>query len=226
MPGHTIEKPLKHFRAAIAHGADAVERDGGKYGFGVISGVSVITRGEALGHDLWIDHDFLSDVTAGINSRNATGLKARFTHPGLSSDGLGTFLGKLHDAQTVGDKVIADLHFKESATKSPDGDLAEYVMQLALDAPEDFGVSIVFEHNDDAQAQHTEDNQQNNRFISPDEDNRNNFEHARLDKLRAGDVVDQPAANPDGLFSGGQDIAAEAEELMAYTLGLTDAQPK
>jgi hypothetical protein len=220
-----IELPLKHFRARTATAnASEIDRDGGMYGFGVINGASIITRGEALGHDLWVDADFLSDVTAAGNAKNF-GLKARFTHPGLSSDGLGTYLGKVHNLRTEGDQVIGDLHFQESATKTPDGNLAEYVMQLAEDAPEDFGISIVFDHDAAASELHTLENTQGGRFVSPDEDNKNNYPHARLAQLRAADVVDSPAANPDGLFHREQQIAQDAEGLFEFAFGLSDERP-
>ena len=45
-------EPPTYFRATQAHGIDAVGRDGGLYDAGFIRGVSVITRGEALGHEL------------------------------------------------------------------------------------------------------------------------------------------------------------------------------
>lgn len=221
-----IELPLKYFRARTARAnASEIDRTGGLYGFGVISGASIITRGEALGHDLWVDADFLSDVTAAGNAKN-TGLKARFTHPGLSSDGLGTYLGKVHNLRTEGDQVLGDLHFQESATKTPDGDLAAYVMQLAEDAPEDFGISIVFNHDAAASELHTLENTQGGRFVSPDEDNKNNYPHARLQQLRAADVVDSPAANPDGLFHREQQIAQDAEGLFEFAFGLSDGRPE
>ena len=220
-----IELPLKYFRARTATAnASEIDREGGLYGFGVINGASIITRGEALGHDLWVDADFLSDVTAAGNAKN-TGLKARFTHPGLSSDGLGTYLGKVHNLRTEGDRVIGDLHFQESATKTPDGNLAEYVMQLAEDAPEDFGISIVFDHDAAASELHRLENTHGGRFVSPDEDNRNNYPHARLQQLRAADVVDSPAANPDGLFHREQQVAQDAERLFEFAFGLSDERP-
>jgi hypothetical protein len=225
MTPEEITLPLKHFRASVVKStSQTIERNGGRYGHGVIRNVSVITRGEALGHDMWVDADFLSDTVGAINAKD-NGLKARFTHPGLSSDGLGKYLGKVHDAVMVGDKVLADLHFKESATKTPDGDLAAYVMQLAEDAPEDFGISIVFD-NDEAQMEmHRLENTTNGRFVSPDENNKHNFPHARMSQLRAADVVDSPAANPEGLFHRNQEIAEEAELLLAYSLGLSDERP-
>ena len=218
-----------YFRASAVSGRpSSVERNGGQYGFGVIRGVSVITRGEALGHGLWVDAEFLQDVSDHLNA-SGNGVKSRFTHPGLSSDGVGSKLGKLHEAKVIGDQVFADLHFQEAATKTPDGDLADYVMSLAEETPEDFGLSIVFEHDANAMESHEAQNSvmQAGRsiFVSPDEDNQNNYPHARLAKLRAGDVVDSPAANPEGLFKRGQEAAQEADAFLQYTLGLSDAKP-
>jgi phage major head subunit gpT-like protein len=44
--------------------------------------------------------------------------------------------------------------------------------------------------------------------------------------LRAVDAVDSPAANPDGLFQDGQEIAADADALLSYSLGLRDEAPE
>lgn len=68
------------------------------------------------------------------------GLKSRFAHPTLSSDGLGKFLGRAKDGflgtavtpkgETV-PAVRADLYLSPSAFKTPSGDLGGYVMDLA-----------------------------------------------------------------------------------------------
>lgn len=220
-----INEPPTYFRAAQSHGIDSVERDGGRYEAGLIRGVSIITRGEALGHDLWVDRDFLSDVTGAINAADR-GIKARFTHPGLSGDGIGTKLGTVHNAYWEGDQVFADLHFQRASHVTPDGNLADYVMTLAEETPDQFGVSIVFEHDQELEEQHTTEHMMEGRYISPDEDNKNNFPHAMLHALRAADVVDEPAANPDGLFKRGQEYAQQGDALLSYALGLTDAKPE
>lgn len=220
-----LAAPLKHFRANVARGASQVDRTGGRFGFGLISGVSIITRGEALGHQMWVDAEFLQATADGINARSE-GLKARFTHPGMSSDGLGTYLGKVDNARVEGQRVIADLNFAEASTKTPDGNLADYVMSLAETAPEDFGVSIVFDVDEDAMDKLTAENTTNGRFVSPDEHNKNNYAHARMSALRAADVVDSPAANPDGLFRRGQQVAEEADRILEYTLGLSSEVPQ
>ena len=220
-----IAAPLKHFRARVATGVDRVDRTGGRFGFGVVRGVSIITRGEALGHQMWVDAAFLQATADSINARTE-GLKARFTHPGMSSDGLGSYLGKVDNARVDENKVVADLNFAEASTKTPDGNLADYVMTLAETSPEDFGVSIVFDVNEDAMQALTAENTSNGRFVSPDEDNKNNYPHARMSSLRAADVVDSPAANPDGLFRRGQEVADEADRMLEYALGLSADVPQ
>lgn len=62
-------------------------------------------------------------------------------------------------------------------------------------------------------------------FRSPDPQNVDNLPHARLKELRAVDAVDDPAANPGGLFHRGQEFAQEGEALLAWTLGLTPKKP-
>lgn len=83
------------------------------------------------------------------------GLKSRFTHPSLSEDGLGNYLGRASSfrldsvAATVDGKpgripaVRADLALADAARKSPKGDLVEYVLALAEQDPDAFSSSLV-----------------------------------------------------------------------------------
>lgn len=191
-----------------------------------ILGVSVVTRGEALGHGLWLDADFIKQVVKAGNSAKS-GVKARFAHPGLSGDGLGKFLGRAGNFRQEGDKAFADIAFSRSAHNTPDGDLAGYIMDLAEDDPEALGVSIVFSQDLLKQSEFTEKHTKKGRFESPDEDNVGQYPHARLSKLYAADFVDDPAANPDGLFSfmDGNEIPAAAEALLSFAFGITDQEP-
>jgi hypothetical protein len=191
----------------------------------VIHNYAVTTRGEALGHGVWLDKTFLSSVVAEINSK-PIGFKSRFTHPGMCADGLGTYLGRTKDAWLDGDVVRADLHIADVASKSPSGDLAEYVMDLAEEDPESFGASIVFDHNRGAEKEFAGKNSSaDGAFTSPDKNNAENLPHARLAKLYASDVVDDPAANPGGFFSNGDELAARAEASLAWCLGLSEVAP-
>src|SRR5512146_1524362 len=89
-------------------------------------------------------------VSLGNSSKN--GLRSRFTHPTMSDDGLGKFLGRSRSfalgkavdstGKTV-DAVRADLHFDSSASDTPHGNLADYVMRLAESDPDAISSSLV-----------------------------------------------------------------------------------
>lgn len=224
-------------RSQIVRGVpkDAVDREGGDFSAGLIRRISVNQRGEALGHYVWLDTTFLQQTADAINDSGETGIKARFTHPDMSSDGLGTFLGRVKDARVEGDRVLADLHLAKSAHDTPDGDLAGYVMDRAGEDPESFGESIVFYHDQEAETEFllehgaTVDGRwiDTSRFESPDEENEQNLPHARLKELRAVDTVDEPAANRQGLFHRGRRATArDAEMVLSYALGLSDECPE
>lgn len=232
MPRKGHLAPPAYFRAeAVREAPKRVDREAGEAG--VIHGYAVITRGEALGHGVWADATFLGQVAEALGAQ-ARGLKSRFTHPGLCSDGMGKYLGRSRGAWVDGDTVRSDLFISPAAAKSPDGNLAEYVLTLAEDDPEAFGASIVFTRDRGAEEEfalangeeHEDENgDTRRRFKSPDPDNEHNLPHVRLASLRASDVVDEPAANPGGFFSDGEELAWRAEEALSFFLGLTDQPP-
>lgn len=174
-----------------------------------ITGASAIQAVEALGHGMLVDQVMLRQVA---DLGNAAGqVKARFTHPGMCSDGMGSQLGHVSNFRLEGDKTLCDLQFIDAAAKSPRGDLRTYVESLAKDAPANFGFSIVFTGTpvwklpdgreipvDDPSLRrgHGEDAH----FARPT-DATTTIPFARCDQLLAVDVVDEPAANRDGLFS-------------------------
>ncbi len=205
---------------------------------GAIENYAVISRGEALGHGFWCDLDFCGQVATGLSATGDKGLKSRFTHPSLSSDGLGKFLGRTTGGKLDGDIVRGSLKFSETAYDTPDGNLAKYVSELAAKDPEAFGASIVFDFDRQATidfalangAVWAEDGWggkylNTDNFKSPDPLNTKNLLHARLGKLHAVDIVDDPAANPGGLFHRGQDLATEADALFSYAAGITKEAP-
>lgn len=222
-----IGRPLKYFRTNPVQAAAKlpVDRTGGKFGAGLIRRVSIVTEGEALGHDNWIDSVFTASVASAINQLNK-GAKARFTHPSLSGDGLGRYMGRAFEAYVEGKQVFADIHLAKAAHDTPGGNLADYVMGLAEEDPEAFAISIAFERDIDAENSFAAENSEDGDFRSPSPDNENNFRHVRLKSLVAADFVDTPAANPGGLFHMGEDIAAEADRLCAYALGLSEEKPE
>lgn len=87
------------------------------------------------------------------------GLRARFTHPALSVDGLGKFLGRWRNPyldEYEGKKCVrADFHLSPSSRDTPSGDLGGYILRLADEDPEALSSSLVlsveekYKRNDD-----------------------------------------------------------------------------
>jgi hypothetical protein len=218
-----LELPSRLFRSSVLRSKPhKIDRAGGEYGAGLIRGAAVITRGEALGHGMWIDGEMLSQVADAINAE-PKGSKSRFGHPGMSGDALGKAVGRYRNAEIDGYIVRADLHVYSTAHITPEGNLADYVIGLAEEDSEAFGNSIAFDPDYGAELEFTgKHSDKDGNFKSPDSDNSRNLPHARLAELEAVDVVDSPAANPDGLFHRGHDLVLQCDSLFAYALGLGD----
>jgi hypothetical protein len=227
-----LSKAPTYYRAPVGRGLSAtsgVLNAGGRFGAGLITGLAVITRGEALGHEAWVDTTFISEVNAALKVADA-GIKSRYTHPDMSGDGLAKGLGRVTWAPSDSPDVVrGDLHFWKSSRKTPDGDLGEHIIERASEDPSSFGASISFSRDVEAEIKFmlqngaTIDRDGNvdlSRFKSPDPQNVNNYPHVRLAKLRAVDIVDDPAANPDGLFAR-DEVFQEAEALLSYLTGET-----
>lgn len=230
MPAISNAPTKKRFSSRSLNTEVAVKVDpvGGDFGAGLIRGVSIITKGEAFGHKLFIDDVFLDSVNA-AGGELPNGLKSKFTHTGLSADGLGKALGRFknfsRNAETG--QVLADLHLLKTADTSPDGKLATHILSLAEEAPDMLGASIVFSEDEEAQEQFQQANLgKGDRFVSPDKDNQRNLTHVRLETLSSSDIVGDPAANPNGMFATGfiegSEIPAAAESLLSFALGLSD----
>jgi len=204
----------------------SVDREGGYAKAGIIKGVSAITKGEALGHGMWIDDDTVIKTAYGIN-QSEKGVKVRFTHPGMCSDGTGKFVGRMMNARVENGKAIADLHISETARNEQGTGLGDYVLNMAEKESDMAGMSIVFTRDLEAEEEFTKLNiGANGEFKSPDEANSTSLPHARLKELHAVDFVDEPAANPDGMYSASNSkLYSEAKEAMGYVLGLSENKP-
>jgi hypothetical protein len=119
---------------------------------GIIEGVKVCTEGEASGHGVHLDSEFIQTVVKFGNEKKQ-GLKARFGHPNMCSTALGTFIGRhknFREQTTVRDDgskaltAVADLFLSNEAKGAPGGDLHTYILGLAKNEPDMFGESIVF----------------------------------------------------------------------------------
>ena len=235
---NNINKKPTTFRGPLSTGLaedSKIETDGGEYGAGLISGFAVITRGEALGHGMWADEVFIGQVSEALSKGS---VKSRYTHPDMSSDGLAKSLGRAH-FRTSDEKDVArgDLHFYKSSRKAPDGDLGGHVLSLAEEDSEAFGASIVFYHDYEAEDEfrnenleeftyqdHRGNDRTSQRFKSPDPLNTKNLPHCRLESLKGCDIVGDPAANPDGLFSRDSTFE-EIQAFAEYIFGESEDLP-
>lgn len=197
-----LEAEQRWFRADVSRGIEL--KDGAPHvdrESGVIYGYSVITKGPALGHGMDIDDKTLSQVVELGNAAHM-GIKSRFDHPNASNTSMGTFLGRTKNFRRSGDRVLGDLYLSESAKEAPQGDLHGYVLGLAATDPQAFGASIVFEGKSEFQ-------------LEPDGTRKKDQQGkplpalARVEKLLASDVVDEPAANPGGMFSASESLASK-----------------
>lgn len=154
---------------------------------GIIQGVTIARVGMAKGHNGFVDRTFLLQIVDNAASKPA-GIKARFGHPNMCSQALGTYLGRFKNYSYSGDQVKADLHLDETSKNTPNGNLFSYVLDMAGKNPDMFGASIVFEIGESV-------------FLEEEVDGKKvEKEYFRLQELRATDIVDEPAAT-EGLFS-------------------------
>lgn len=98
----------------------------------------------------------LQTIVHMINARSK-GLKVRFGHPTLSDDGLGKYLGRSREARLASvsvehagswqeiTAVRANLHFNQTAQRTPNGDLVSYIMDLAASDADALSSSLVLE---------------------------------------------------------------------------------
>lgn len=180
------------FRADVARGledASGVDRNSD-----LIRGYAVISKGMARGHGMEIDDKTLDQVVALGNSRKRLGIKSRFGHPSMSSDALGTFLGRSKNFRRDGDVVRADLHLDPTSHDTPSGDLGRYVIDLAESDPQAFGSSIVFKGE-------AEKRLEKDGTAQKGKDGKDLPPLARVKELHASDIVDSPAANARGMFA-------------------------
>jgi len=159
-------------------------------GQGVILGYGVISKGKMNEEDVrgWEFDDESLDQIIEMGNANKMGVKSRFGHPNMSNTALGTFLGRAKNFRKDGDIVRADLYFDSTAYKTPNGDLGNYVLDLAESDPGAFGTSIVFLYELEYRLEKdgTRKKNKEGKEMPP---------LVRFTKLFASDVVDNPAAN-------------------------------
>ena len=138
---------------------------------GIIRGVSLITKGPALGHGVMIDDKTLEQVKAAAE-QYAGGLKVKLDHSG----GAGDIVGYIDTLRIEGEKLLGDLHLLESSVHRA------YILEIAERIPDTFGLSIAFSGPSEKSADKLTTLQ-------------------RCSEIYSVDLVSEPAANPNGFFA-------------------------
>src|SRR4051794_20329069 len=139
----------------------------------IIHGVSLITGDiEAEGHDLHVDDTTLGQIHSCAAGRNKITVKA--DHKGADGKTFTSIVGYLTNFRTEGKKVRGDLQLLESDPITPK------IEEMAEGMPQNFGLRVAFKGKGAKGA--------------------GGKQFARCEKLISVDLVETPAANPDGLF--------------------------
>lgn len=168
----------------------------------VIRGISCAQAVPALGHGLNFDEVTLQQLADLGNARGKRGIKARDGHPGISASSPTNLLGRMKDFRVDGDKVKADLHVSDIAKEG------DWVIEAAQKEADMMGFSVVIAQDpvwvtdEGAEIPVTEkrDDGSTKRNKRPDNAT-SEFPFIRVAEFAACDLVDEPAANRDGMAS-------------------------
>lgn len=140
----------------------------------IIRGMALITGGiEAEGHNLHVDDTTLAQIHSWAVKRKKITVKA--DHKGSDGKTFKAIVGYLENFSKDGSKVRGDLHLLKSEPMTPK------ILEMGERMPENFGLSVAFKGKG-----------------TPGKGGK---QFARCEKLISCDLVEQPAANPDGAFS-------------------------
>ena len=159
----------------------------------IIFGARVIQFGKVNDDRPWQVDDATLDQVVLMGNAPRAGLKARYTHPSLSDDGLGSYLGRWTNFRRHNDSVVADLHISDTAFDSPRGDLGNYILDLAEHEPDMFGVSLATVVDEELM--------QTELDALPEIEGEERLAPLRFRRLYSADAVDTPAATREGLFA-------------------------
>lgn len=143
----------------------------GKVSGNTVKGVSLLQKGPALGHGMWVDNVMLEQAKRSASGKGK--IKAKMNH----WSGLEDTVGYYENFRIRGGKLVADLSLFESSPQ------AAQLLEMIESIPESFGVSIMFA------ADEPEYNETEDKYF------------ARVRELYSADFVDTPAANRDGVFN-------------------------
>lgn len=203
----TAPPKAESFRTEVARGLPATARV--DMATRTVFGIKAIELGPLNAGDdrPWKVDEITLEQTRKLASAKGGGVKMRFAHPNMSRDGMGRHVGRAVNPRIATDNgapylaVDAKLNAVGGQRTT---DMVAHILDLAQNAPEDFGVSLAPLVDHEAM-----------RKMQPDE---NGLIPIRLKALNAIDFVDEPAATRGGLFDLHseeiQDLPARATDLL------------
>ena len=140
--------------------------------------VSLLAAGEAQGHGLVIDEDSLQTALSYLGTKKR--LRA-YLHHAMFEDRLGEEIGYFENPYIDGDRLMAEKFTFLKSFRNNKKDKYEALLELAKEMPEEFGLSLSFS------------------FLTEIKEG-DEMPRVRFQEIYSADFVDQPAANPKGLF--------------------------
>ena len=141
-----------------------------------LSDVSLISKGVASGHGLEIDDESLATALESLKGKK----KLRsYLHHSMWEDRLGAEIGYFSGFRVEDDRLMADKFTFLKSFKNNKKEQYDALVELAKEMPEEFGVSLSF---------------------SFETEKSDSMPAVRFKEVFSADFVDQPAANPRGLF--------------------------
>lgn len=150
-----------------------------------IFGCSLMQLGELNDSRPWFVDRKTLDQALALMEAGGGATKARYTHPNMSNDGLGSYLGRWVNPRIDNGHLRADLVLSERAFTGPRGDIGTYILDMAEGDADMLGVSLATRMN---------------RKAMKSDARADGKQPIRFSAIRAGDVVDEPAATRGGLF--------------------------
>lgn len=150
----------------------------------IVRGVSVITEGQAKGHDLYIDSKTLETLLEAAQAEKGGRVKTKLNHRGANGQpsGIESVFGYLSDFRIEGPKLLADLHLLKAHKEY------DQTIEQIREIPEHIGLSVAFSGK-------------------PEVIDGKKF--ARAESIISTDLVPEPAANPTGMFEEGPFVGTD-----------------
>lgn len=116
----------------------------------ILRGVTAMQAGvEAIGHGCMADRKTLQMMVDLSKQKPQAQIRQRFGHPGVSENITGKQVSIARNFRVNGDNLVHDSYLLESARLSPAfaQDPIAYILNIAQNAPTEFGESVVIEAN-------------------------------------------------------------------------------